>query len=290
MSTIEEVKVNIDSYKAQLQDAETPFIASKFETLLKLEYGRLAQLEKQTQVLAPPSPRCINSVFVFGEIIYGQFSPVGTCFAISATHIFTACHNLHPKSTPCQYAFAPVVSRTRGRVTCDHGYREVAIFRRNKGMDYAILEVSNHIGDLVPIPIADGRCLIGDIDLKVYHSPVRLYVDSVGDFQLPIHSIWVKAAIPGRHHVQCSGGVFKGSSGAPFVNRDGFVVGIHVESFNEAIPVDIPPQTLVEDAISMISDTINSNINVHASLCNALVLGKCPKLLEALQTLNIPIH
>ena len=49
MSTIEEVRVNIDRYKAKLEDAETSFIASKFEILLKLEYERLAQLEKPAQ-------------------------------------------------------------------------------------------------------------------------------------------------------------------------------------------------------------------------------------------------
>ena len=47
MAEIEEVRANIRTFKAQLLAAETDININKYEKILRLEYERLAQLEKQ---------------------------------------------------------------------------------------------------------------------------------------------------------------------------------------------------------------------------------------------------
>jgi hypothetical protein len=70
-----------------------------------------------------------------------------------------------------------------------------------------------------------------DTDLKVFRMPVRLFTEgSISD--LSVFTKWMKSATPTAHNIPCSGGLFAGSSGAPFVSREGFCVGMHVESIN----------------------------------------------------------
>ena len=109
-------------------------------------------------------------------------------------------HNLSYGVPRPQCAIASDVSRKRNQIVLGSGFRNVAISHFNSGMDYAILRASDAIPDLVAIPVADGACLIGDVDLKVFHCPVGICLDTSGDTSLPVHSAWAKAAKPSGHH------------------------------------------------------------------------------------------
>jgi hypothetical protein len=92
-----------------------------------------------------------------------------------------------------------------------------------------------------------------------------------------------------KHHISCVGGLFAGSSGAPFITREGKVVGFHVESVNESEEIDATTFTTLtyDEKFELISDTVNSNAGVHSSLCASLNISKCKKLREALNDIGI---
>jgi len=142
---------------------------------------------------------------------------------------------------------------------------------------------------LTPIPISIGEIPPGT-DLKVFHRPVRMFIEGQED-DISVYSAWVKSSSSRQgHHIRCQGGLFAGSSGAPYVTRRGFVVGMHVESANEAhmIEADFTSMTTSE-AIELVSDTINSNTNVHSSILKAIQFSKCRRLCETLRSLQIPL-
>jgi hypothetical protein len=153
-------------------------------------------------------------------------------------------------------------------------------------MDYVILKLADSdIGaDLLPIPISI-RPVEADTDIKVFHCPVGLYNDDAIE-DLSVLTVWVKSAQPTRHHIICSGGLFAGSSGAPFVVREGFVIGMHVESINSQalIPND------AYNSLEIISETVNSNSHSHASLSRALVFGSCKKLVAELEIVGVELR
>lgn len=224
----------------------------------------------------------------------GDFLAVGTCFAISPRHLMTVEHNLDPKNRlrALNYAISPFVSRdASGRIRFPDGFpRAVQILVYNTKMDYAIAELCEGPFDLAPIPISIEN-VEADTDLKVYHCPVDTFNDEHVE-DLTVFSAWVKSARPTGHHVACNIGLYRGSSGGPFISRSGGAVGMHVESVSTAKFVDVgaaPMETQKElvNAIEIISSTVNSNAHVHASFGRALVFGKCRKLLQFLRSLDL---
>jgi len=222
-----------------------------------------------------------------------NFQPVGTCFAISPKYLLTAQHNMNELKKE-GYAIAESTSRLNSGAThLPTGYRKVEVIYYNQKMDYAILKDLSESNDLQPIPISI-RDVEDDTDLKVFHCPVGLFNDmEFGD--LTVFTAWVKCAKPMAHHITCTGGLFAGSSGAPFVTREGYAVGLHVESINSAKIISVDEVSSfsadTQSAIEIISETVNSSSNSHASLSRALYLGKCKKLIETIEIeLGIQIH
>jgi hypothetical protein len=167
------------------------------------------------------------------------------------------------------------------------GLRPVRVMFYNSQMDYSILELQDNGADLAPIPIWTGN-IEQDTDLKVFYSPIGMFLDSSADDTLSVFTNWVKTGRPTAHHVKCTGGLFSGSSGSPYVTRNGFVVGIHLESASERRIVEIDFERHTDrQAIEIISQSHNSNANCHASLTNALLIYRCTKLRQQLQELRI---
>ena len=100
----------------------------------------------------------------------------------------------------------------------------------------------------------------------------------------PIFYQWVRCARPSPHHIYCQGGLYGGSSGAPFILRNGRVVAIHIESSKaaESIDIDAMRKLSVHDAIELVSETVNSNTMVHGSISTGLYIAKCPTLVQTL--------
>lgn len=174
----------------------------------------------------------------------GTFYPVGNCFAISPRHLITAQHNLEGNRTT-NYAFTRVVTREQdsheendmntestSEIQTPDGVQMARVIHYNKQLDYAILEnISTGQPELQPIPISF-MPVEEEIDMKVYHSPVTHFNNHYLD-NLPIFSDWKISNESGDRHMLLMGGLSKGSSGGALVTRDGYAIGMHVESNNE---------------------------------------------------------
>lgn len=153
-------------------------------------------------------------------------------------------------------------------------------------MDYAIVELCDNTFDLAPIPISLDE-VKADMDLKVYHCPVDTFNEGHVE-DLTVFSGWVKAARPTTHHVACNVGLYSGSSGGPFISRNGGAVAMHVESISSARTTDVDVNSMAEeDAMEILSESVNSHANNHASFSRALLFRTCPKLISALGQLGI---
>jgi hypothetical protein len=239
--------------------------------------------------MAPPSPKFPDSVFIFGDMISGKFEAVGTCFAISGTLLLTVKHNMDKERTT-HYGIALTVERNpiSGRISLDD-YHDVQICRYSSEWDYAVAEVISGRVPLKPIPTSR-RTVEPDTDIKVFHCPVSMFNNDSATLLLSVYTEWAKTARPSAHRIPTNRGFFAGSSGAPFVTRDRFVVGMHVESMNEAVEVNIDGDSL-QEAVDKLSDSVNTNANVRNSLSNGLYLGKCTELItDVLPSLNVQVH
>jgi hypothetical protein len=175
------------------------------------------------------SPRYPYSVFIFGDTSTGVFQPCGTCFAVTSELLITCQHNMHGRRLT-DYAFTLVCERKDGVIYCHGGLFRARVDRYNVDMDYALL-VSVDKNDLTPIPLSI-RPVEADRDLKVFHMPIDDFNDVEADDSLSVHTKWVKSTFPTAHHMKCSGGLYAGSSGSPFVMRDGRAVGFFCESIS----------------------------------------------------------
>ena len=189
------------------------------------------------------------------------------------------------------YIIALTAEKTLGIISYPKGSRPVKVVRYNADMDYAILQVqpAGGVEKLVPIPLSYQEPQ-ADVDLKVFHFPVVAFNDNSNAVVGP-HTCWVKSSIATNHSLPCSGpGLFSGSSGAPYVTREGCAVGIHQESVNNMPTVDTG--AFDDDSSSnleLVSSTVNSHAHSHGSLCHALLIGKCKHLKVTLGKLGVVV-
>ena len=230
------------------------------------------------------SPRYADSVFIFGSLEDGVFMPTGTCFAVSDEYLLTAQHNMDKRKL-VGYGIAVSVSKTNDVQEAPEDFHRVKIKYYNVQSDWAIIELLDppFTERTVPIPITTVDVEM-DTDFKVFHMPISEYMFQETD-SISAHTDWLKAGRPKKHHVEGNKGLFRGSSGAPFVLRNGYAFAMHLESRNEAISV---PEGKRDDA-EVISNTIHSNAQVHASRCSGLYLKTCSELLSRLLELGVRI-
>ena len=231
------------------------------------------------------SPRYPDSVFAIFDTVANGGDAVGTCFSVSPKYLISCQHFM--KGNHLNYRIALTAERSQaGGITFPAGIMDVKVYRRNKDMDYAILELKAEPYNLVPIPISIDP-VVADTDVKVFHFPVAEFNDTSTNVVGP-YTQWIKTSIPTAHHIPCGGpGLYRGSSGAPFVSRSGSVVGIHMEAASEAAEVNFAAEMDVDSKIDVISNTVNSNANVHGSRNTALQIGKCDELVTILRKLGI---
>jgi hypothetical protein len=232
------------------------------------------------------SPRYPNSVFVLCDTEEHEFQPVGTCFAISPSHLLSCQHFMRGRAV--NYLIAPVVVKENGNIHFPTPPCSVKVVRFNKQMDYAILELQSTDLNLTPIPISL-EPVISDIDLKLFHCPIAAFNDN-SNSDVGVLTRWLKSGYSKNHHMVCEGGAFRGSSGAPYVMRNGFAIGIHIESINETQQLevdDVKAMSSLDEQIEIISDTVNSNAENYAALSTVLLFNRCPKLIEQLKEWKI---
>ncbi len=214
-------------------------------------------------------------------------APKGACFAISPIHVLTADHNLNLNARQTHYAISLSVSRDAHGAYDFQNIIDAKVIIRNKDSDWAILQVDDANIRLNPIPISAAD-IPPDSDLKIFQFPVAIFNNGEFD-QLSAFTKWVKTATCSRHHVPCNSGFFGGSSGSPLVNELGHAVAMHIESINEALEVTAYDPADSTAALSVHSDIISQNANIHSSLSSALRLGACSTLIHHLQQLGIRV-
>jgi S1-C subfamily serine protease len=230
--------------------------------------------------VASSSPRDVTkSVFAIFDTLENGGGPVGTCFAISDHYLLSCQHFM--RGSAVNYRIAPVAEKNLGSITFTRGVRNVKVVKWDKRMDHAVLKLVDEPYDIEAFTISLDD--IGfDTDLKVFHFPVVDFNRTESGLISP-YATWLKSSLTSSHKVGCSGaGLFKGSSGAPYVMRNGKVVGIHVEGANDAEGVTFAEGSDVESRLNSLSESANSNSNAHGSISYALLISKCPKLVDFL--------
>jgi hypothetical protein len=218
-----------------------------------------------------------------------EYEPIGTTFAVSKKYLLTAQHNFtrHPQQKI--YTIASTIVRN-GR----NDYYKVRVHAVNKVMDWAILELMDTRVTLDPIPISFLDPIQRETRLKIYHCPVVLY-NSLDEDVVTSSGRWVTFYAATEHHIITSNGLYSGSSGAPVILETGQVVAIHCEMINQAILVDKEQvqidetlsQSNIQSAITLLSETSNSNVQVSGAHLKALKISRCPQLVTMLQNLRV---
>ena len=201
----------------------------------------------------------------------GEFIPTGTCFAVSDRYLLTAQRNMDKKRL-VGYGIASSVSKTNGVEDIPEDFHFVDINCFNVLSDWAIVELSGSpfTEQTVPIPITTVEVKT-DTDFVVFHMPISDYMFR-GNDGISLFAAWMRTAKPRKHHVEGNGSLFKGSSGAPFVLRNGRAFAMHLESRNEVIRV---------------YDGRRDDAEVHPSRCSGLYFKTCPELLRRLLELGV---
>ncbi len=114
--------------------------------------------------------------------------------------------------------------------------------------------------------------------MKVYHAAVDI---SVGECIRPIPT-WVMMVDIWKHHLIYQGELFRGSSGAPFILRDGRVVGFSTElpwGIEEDLKIDL--EEIVENV-----DEPTGKIKIFGC-SQAVLIQKCEGLVQALREFGV---
>ena len=234
------------------------------------------------------SPRYPDSVFIILDSENGIPVPVATCFVVAPTFLLSCLHFAVPNKS--EYIIATTVEKRNSQYTISGPHYAVRIRYYNTNNDYCILELLDTSVALSPIPISIQE-LEPETDLKVYHAPVDAFNDHSSNV-LSIFTAWVRCARPSLHHIYCQGSLYGGSSGAPFILRNGRVVGFHQESLNAAksVDLDIMKNMSAQEVIELVSETVNSNTTVYGSISSGLYIAKCRILVQTLVKIGADIE
>ena len=226
-------------------------------------------------------------------------TPCGTAFAVAKNYLLTAKHNLIRGILQYQIVDTLTRDETTGEII-NSGFIEAKVIKTGSKLDWAILETAECIS-LVPIPLTLVQ-VDRDTDIKIYHCPVQLYNSLEMEVVCP-NSRWTKVMTTVKHSLIADGGLFKGSSGGPFILRNGCAVGFHVESVSEAIMTDsnlirrlrrsnenATSNEALWESIEVLTETIDSNCGVHDSVCKALSFRQLKNLIDNLRNLGIEFH
>jgi hypothetical protein len=243
------------------------------------------------RVAVPPPaqlpPLYESAVYVLCDSVENGQTPAATCFAISPRHILTCYHCL--VEGVARYTIALSVERNaKGILEFNEGFRSVTLKYRNKLSDWAILEVEGpeDLPEFIPISLDEVRA---DRDVKIFYCPVARFTDGPDDL-LSVDIVWAKTLRGTTHHLRFNTGLFRGSSGAPVVLRNGCAVAFHQEAGNKArtMPAreEMAQMDMVE-VIDVISDSVHSEVYARYANSRSIEIRKCPKLVNTLRRINV---
>ena len=185
------------------------------------------------------------------------------------------------KGRTITYRVAPVAEKNEGTISFPKGVRNVKVVRWDAALDYSVMVLEAEPHDIEAFEVSLDA--VGfDTDVKVFHYPVSDFNRSEAGHIGPFAN-WHKTSIPFNHKVACSGpSTLKGSSGAPYVLKNGQVIRIHVEGVNNAEGVRFEEGSDFESKLDSLTASAHSYSNSHGSISYALLISKCPELVKFL--------
>jgi len=246
------------------------------------------------------TPIFLEQVYALGTALT-DCELLGTAFSISQKHVVTAMHVLvdDVNGHLLQEIFAIGHNAKRTEL---HGLEMengliVKLLASDADDDWAILEIQ---GDPLPsfIPICPSDQLPTPArtneELKVIYAPIGMFLSSSLD-ELAMWTDEYKRVL--QYHclstrILVAGGLYRGSCGAPYINHDGFVVGMHIASLNESKEkenvsnVKSKKRTL-QDQLTEVQSEVTDLAAVHASIKEGVVLRNCVSFMKALANLAV---
>ena len=224
-----------------------------------------------------------------------QAVPVGTGFAISKTHVFTARHNCVDDSGDIHPAIGLVKDIVTGEITPKSALIMLNHVKSNTADDWAVFErVGGEFASSVkicpecrlpsaslraPIGIKDfpvglidtdstAKLTVASVQVKVYQYEKRLPGAETkrsrkrsAQFVMQIGNVAAESSPAVEDVITVDGGRVSGSCGAPYFNAEGEVVAFHVESVDD-------------------TDSKSSSRSSHVSFSHGYVLCRLPSFVS----------
>lgn len=240
------------------------------------------------------SPNFSQDVFV---IAYSQNnSPadvtlLGTAFSVNSISVLTANHVIWDDDNETFLANVFYIGSDvikNGELNEILNYREVNLSHRDIEKDWALLTLTNdpHFTRWLPICATDDLPTTDEHEeLKCYYAPIGQYLRN----SLENMSIWsdpYKRVLQynlDRSKIICDGGLYRGSCGAPYINRSGHVVAMHLSSMNEGVEfsnVKHKKRRTIQDLEERVAGSVTDLNDVHNSIREGLVLRNVTRLFQ----------
>lgn len=246
------------------------------------------------------SPSSKGEVFILGYSIIDTSSDVsllGTAFSISNDRVVTAYHVLTDDITKQLLHSSFLISRTvtRDATNGNHIFDddiEVKLVIHDVDNDWAILAILDPAKrrqnwyslcphqDLPPDPIDDTYMV------KAFFAPIGLYLSN----NYPSMHIWADEfhrvmQYLDPQNIIVNGGFYAGTCGSPYLNENGYVVGMHTESMHEGKDRSLVPEnkrrriSITERLDKLESESIDL-ASIHGSVRQAVVLSNIQQFIH----------
>lgn len=242
-----------------------------------------------------------DAVFVFGvkDLTTGNVEATGTCFAITPRHVITAHHNFCYEDGLTQISNVGLIAKTVIKSSSDEIFDlplSITITEFDITHDWAICSLDD-VSIVLPlvIPICPESSLPvlrnESIDVKCLYAPIGAFrANSFTNLEIwaENYKFVLQYDKTDLTLVLVEGGLYRGSCGAPYITRNGLVLGMHLYSMHEGKDYSATKKRTysrmtvkdLEITTDQISETVTDLADVHASIKEGLVLSRCPKIMD----------
>lgn len=229
---------------------------------------------------------------------------LGTSFAITKKHVITAYHNLLGQEddensmlgSSSEHIFH--ICRNVKKISSDHCFQDPIAVKYVLGSfsdDWAILEIvesPRYFDEFIPLCASSdlpNPSLFERLELKTYHAPIGQFMTN----GFETGQIWWEQYQPVLQYdrdgkwICVQGGLYRGSCGAPYVDRNGRVVAMHLASMHEGREYSHmnkkqkrPTVATLSAAVDAITEYSTDMSDVHNSVRQGLVLATMHEVVD----------
>jgi hypothetical protein len=242
-----------------------------------------------------------DAVFILGvrDLTTGIVEATGTCFAITPRHIITAFHNFCQEDGVTQVSNTGLISKIVVKSGSDEIFItpfSVTICEFDVSQDWAICSLDDEsVSFPLAIPICPEHSLPvlsnASIDVKCLYAPIGVFRENPFT-NLVIWAESYKSVLQydktDETSVLVEGGLYRGSCGAPYITRNGFVLGMHLFSMHEGKDYSAPKKRALskitiqalELTTDKTSDSVSDLADIHSLIKEGVVLSRCPRVMN----------